>query len=436
MILMVLVPWLLVSSVQASDLRRDAVVRAVRQCRPSVVNIHGEKTIAASYDGYGHAGEPPRHVNGMGTGVVVDKRGYIVTNYHVVNGVRRIQVTMADGKTYLAQLVSFDKDSDLAVIKVDAPVDLPVISIGTSSDLMPGETVIAMGNAYGYEHTVTLGIVSALHRTVQVSDTQQYADLIQTDASINPGNSGGPLLNIDGEMIGVNVAVRAGAQGIGFAIPVDKVLETTATLLSAENVDHNWHGIAVNADPAGEQGAVVAAVDADSPAAKGGVQPGDVITGINGQIIDRPLDFQRALLERKPGEEIEVAVERNHEPLKLSFVMAERHTRRPSVEERTWNVLGLRLRSLTPGESRGWNARYRGGLAVVEVRPGGPAAAQGIRPGDVLVGMHIWETISLDNVAYVLNRDDLAQLMPLKFYIVRGRETLFGHLTLADTTRR
>ena len=142
----------------------------------------------------------------------------------------------------MATLVARDLETDLAIIKIDLPSKLPVIPIGTSSDLMPGESVIAVGNAYGYEHTVTRGIISALHRAVQVSDAQFYDDLIQTDASINPGNSGGPLLNIDGEMIGINVAVRAGAQGIGFAIPVDKAMTVAATLLGSAAASKAWHG--------------------------------------------------------------------------------------------------------------------------------------------------------------------------------------------------
>ena len=202
----------------ASDARRTADVRAVENARNSIVNIHGQKTIGASEDGAGHV-EGPRRVNGMGTGVVIDERGYIITNYHVVEGVRKIEVTLADEQTFTATLVSHDPDTDLAIIKINVGKKLPVITIGTSSDLMTGEPVIAVGNAYGYENTVTRGSVSALHRSVQVSEAQSYEDLIQTDASINPGNSGGPLLNIDGEMIGINVAVRAGAQGIGFAIP-------------------------------------------------------------------------------------------------------------------------------------------------------------------------------------------------------------------------
>ena len=205
-LLLLLVPGLL----WASELRETPIVKAVRKARPSVVNIRGEKTLPS-------VGEqtapltPGRKVNGMGTGVVIDSRGYILTNFHVVDGVREINVTFADGETRIASLVARDSSTDLAIIKVRASEPLPVIVLGTSSDLMPGESVIAVGNAYGYEHTVTRGIVSALHRAVQVSDAQFYDDLIQTDASINPGNSGGPLLNIEGRMIGVNVAVRAGA---------------------------------------------------------------------------------------------------------------------------------------------------------------------------------------------------------------------------------
>ncbi len=161
----------------------------------------------------------------------------------MVDGVRKIVVTTADRETYTAELLSHDPKTDLAVIKIESDHDFEIAPIGTSGDLMPGEDVIAVGNAFGYEHTVTRGIISALHRTVQVSDTQFYEDLIQTDASINPGNSGGPLLNIDGQMVGVNVAVRAGAQGIGFAIPIDTVLCIATDLMSVRRLENKWHGL-------------------------------------------------------------------------------------------------------------------------------------------------------------------------------------------------
>jgi len=216
---------------EPSPLRRTALVRAIERARPSVVNIHGHKTIRADRAGQGNRDEP-RRVNGMGTGVVVDERGYIITNDHVVSGVGQINVTLANGTTCIARLVDHDHRTDLALIKINVSEKLRVIAIGTADDLMVGEPVVAVGNAYGYEHTVTRGVISALHRTVQISDAQTYENLIQTDASINPGNSGGPLLNIQGEMIGINVAVRSGAQGIGFAIPVDAAVEVAADPVS------------------------------------------------------------------------------------------------------------------------------------------------------------------------------------------------------------
>jgi serine protease Do len=420
---------------RGSELRQTPIVKAVQRVRPSVVNIRGEKTVASAASQTGGV-DGARRVNGMGTGVVIDPRGYIITNHHVVDGVREIQVTLADQKRYTAALLARDLETDLALIKIECPEQIPVIPIGTSSDLMPGETVIAVGNAYGYEHTVTRGIISALHRAVQVSDAQFYDDLIQTDASINPGNSGGPLLNIDGEMIGINVAVRAGAQGIGFAIPADKVLGVAAKLLGSASVQKAWHGVVPAADAAPNgKGVVVAAVDKKSPAAEVGLAPGDVITAVAGRPVKQCLDVQRAMLGRKAGEKLELAVQRGSEPLTLQITLADLPEPLKPQSRLAWDVLGLELQPIPPEQfQQSRQSRYRGGLTVVNVRPDGPAASQGIRPGDVLVGMHVWETISLDNVTYILKRPDFASLSPVKFFILRGSETLYGYLPLAAKT--
>ncbi|HEV3137378.1 MAG TPA: trypsin-like peptidase domain-containing protein, partial [Pirellulales bacterium] len=177
-----MLPTTAVHIARASELRHTATVKLVQQARGSIVNIHGQKTLGPNDEGY-RQGEASQNVNGMGTGIIIDERGYILTNYHVVDGVKKIQVTFSDERTQIATLVANDNKTDLAVIKIDASQKLPVITVGISSDLMIGEPVVAVGNAYGYEHTVTRGIISALHRTVQVSDTQRYSDLIQTDAS-------------------------------------------------------------------------------------------------------------------------------------------------------------------------------------------------------------------------------------------------------------
>lgn len=414
---------------QGSEARRTAIVQAVENARESVVNIHGQKTLVGDDDPLAR-GDGPHKVNGMGTGIVIDERGYIITNFHVIDGVSKIEVTFADSSTAVAQLVSTDPKNDLAIVKVDLPRKMPVITIGTSSDLMVGETVIALGNAYGYEHTVTRGIVSAIHRNVQISDTQTYDDLIQTDASINPGNSGGPLLNIDGEMIGINVAVRAGAQGIGFSIPIDKAMMAAAKLMSVERVERKWHGAKTADTPSHPDGAVVTSIEDDSPAAKCGLKAGDVITTIDGKPVARSADFERDLLGRDAGKDIAVTVRRNSQPVDLKLALAELN-KKSVAGDTAWEMLGLKLQAIPVPQFQQYQSRYRGGLSVVEVRPDSPAAKQGIRRGDVLVGMHIWETLTMDNVDYVLNRPDFADFQPVKFYILRGSDTLYGHLPVS-----
>ncbi len=418
----------------ASEFRRSPIVKAVQDAEPSVVNIHGRKTVKAENASFGTP-DAIRQVNGMGTGIVIDRRGYILTNYHVVEGVSNIQVSLADGKETVARLISHDPKTDLAIIKIDGKQPLPVIHFGTSCDLMKGEPVIAIGNAFGYEHTVTDGIISALHRNVQVSDEQKYNDLIQSDASINPGNSGGPLLNIDGEVIGINVAVRVGAQGIGFAIPIDEALEVAARLMSTERLEQTTHGIVGKTicEPTRRQ-FVVSTVRENSPAGKAGLKSGDVVTAIGGQKIERGLDVELALLGQPTGDDLEIEVARGGRtvPLQLTLAQLSRTTLKPALADRSWSTIGLRLTVMDQNEFNRLGTRYRGGLTVLDVRPGSPAAQQGIRRGDVLVGMHVWETISLENIAYILDREDLSKLDSVVFYIVRGSDTLFGHLRLAS----
>jgi serine protease Do len=420
------------SHADASELRNSPIVKAVNSAAPSVVNIHGRKTVRA--ENASLASDAVRQVNGMGTGIVIDPRGYIITNFHVVEGVSNIQVTLDDDRKLIARLVANDPKTDLAIIKIDTKDPLPVIHFGTSCDLMRGEPVIAVGNAYGYENTVTRGIISALHRSVQVSDEQRYNDLIQTDASINPGNSGGPLMNIDGEVIGINVAVRVGAQGIGFAIPIDEALDVAARLMSIERLDQTTHGIVGKTICEPKQRTfVVSSVKSESPAAKSRLQSGDHITKIGSRKVERALDVELALLGRKADEEIAFEVERDGQPVTAPLALARtsRSQLKPALADRMWSVLGLRLAPMDETAFKELGTRYRGGLQVIAVRPDSPAAQQGIRRGDVLVGMHVWETVSLENMAYILDRDDLAKFDPMIFYIVRGSDTLYGHLRMA-----
>lgn len=424
----------------ASEERETPVVRAIKRARPSVVNIHTEKP-AAERDLVIAAGKS-RKVNGMGTGIVIDERGYIVTNHHVIVDCDTIRVQLPEGADYAARVVASDPPNDLAVIKIEPLKPLRTIPIGTSSDLMLGETVLAIGNAFGYHDTVTQGIISALGRYVEANESQAYRNLIQTDASINPGNSGGPLINLDGEVIGINVAIRAGAQRIGFAIPIDDARKLISNLMSIERLDSTTHGITGRDVKEGTNRLlVVDSVAPGSPALNAGLKPGDIVLKVGTLDVIDSVDLERALLGKKPGEAIDVLVRRDEKTEKLALSVSPAVTGRVTVNrtdftarasspdpiaDRHWGLLGLRMAPMPDTQKHMLPSSYQGGMQVLEVRPGSPAASNGILSGDVLVGLNDFETLTSDNISWVLDR--LTPRQPIKFYVVRGRETLFGHL--------
>ncbi len=432
----------------ASD-RETPLVKAVKRAKLAVVNIHSEKKAAQTDPMFPAA--KARKVNGMGTGVVIDERGYIVTNFHVVNGVDALRVTLFDGSSFDAQVISYDREHDLAIIKIDADKKLEVMPMGTSSDLMLGESVFAVGNAFGYEHTVTSGIVSHLSRDVEVNEQQSYQNLIQTDASINPGNSGGPLLNLDGEVVGINVAIRANAQRIGFAIPIDDARRVIANLLSIEQLNDHYHGLAAtDVKTATLRQLLVESAAPESPAAAAGFQKGDVVLKVGNTNVADSADFERALLGRSVDETVDVVVHRSDAKTTLKLKLANvagnniarrnagsatvvrgNNPERATTEKESdvaWKILGLKLERTTPDGNRLLGARYRGGMKVLDVKHGSVADQNGLRSGDILIGLHIWETVNPDNVAFVLEHPDLPDFSPLKFYILRNGETMFGYL--------
>ena len=436
------------SAVLSADDRQTPLTRAVARAAPSVGNIHTEKSSNPANNVF--STEKGRKVNGMGTGVVIDERGYMITNYHVVADVDSIRVEFADTSSYLARKINVDREHDLALIKVEATKPLKVIPHGTSSDLMICETVIAIGNPFGYGSSATVGYISALGRDVDANDTQFYKNLIQTDAAINPGNSGGPLVNIEGEMIGINVAIRAGAQRIGFAIPIDDARKIIERLMSVEQLDRTYHGlIPKNIKSASSRMLLVDGTHPDSPAAAAGLKTGDVILKAGETDVIDGADWERALLGHPVGHKIEVTVRRSDKVEKTTLVLAAYTGGRTTlsteiavapapVVDRFWVQLGLKMAALPESQKNLVGPKYRGGMRVNDVRSDGPAAVNGIQKGDILVGLDKWETMSPDNVGWILgqpNPQNADGQVSLKFFVIRGTETRYGFLPVSLTPR-
>jgi serine protease Do len=405
--------------------RETPLVKAIKRVRPSVVNIHSQKLVSSQDSG--SAGR----MSGMGTGVVVDERGYIITNYHVIEDVSSIRITLVDGATYPAEVVARDPGTDLALLRVTTAGVLPVMPLGGSDDLMHGETVVAIGNAFGYEHTITQGIVSELHRDVRLSATQEYRDLIQTDASINPGNSGGPLINIDGEMIGLNVAIRAGAQGIGFAIPIDEVKRVLANLLSVRRLRGTWHGI-VATD--GNVRVVVHEVEPGSPADRAGIRPGDQLIAVEGRQIAYTYDIERALLDKSPEEPVSLRVHRGTSESEFRMALLPAPSSEltlASGDNQAWSKLGIKLAPYSnTAELRKYSSELNGGMLIKQVRSGSPAERAGLQSGDILVGMLDYETVAESHVRYVLNVQSTQSMERVPFHVVRDGRMWKGTLNL------
>lgn len=417
--------------------RRDHVVDVYERMKAGVVNIHSERTVTAPGDDpFARQPVQPQRVNGMGTGIVLDGRGYILTNFHVVDDVTSLRVRLCDGAGYPARVVATDKEADLALIKIDPAKPLPVLGLGTSSDLMVGEAVIAIGNAFGYEHSVTDGRVSFKGRDVSLNKDMGYKGLIQTSAPINPGNSGGPLLNVLGEVVGVNVAIRAGAQSIGFALPVDAVIPRAADLIGVRRRLGIRHGLTLGDHVSREatespmrRSVIVEQVEANSPAAAAGFKPGDVVEQVDDIAVATSIDFERGLIDRAAGAKVPVRVKRGGVATALELSLQAGPKVPLTAAEAVWKRLGVRVAPVGPGAVAKANPQLHGGLEVTDVAAGGVAATAGIQKGDVLVGLHLWETLNLDNVTFVLNHKDLSTFLPLKYFVARDGKLKDGWIT-------
>ena len=346
----------------------------------------------------------PQIEHGVGSGIIITPDGYIVTNAHVVDGAVQIKVTLNDRRILKAKLIGVDKLTDLAVLKVDV-ANLPSIAWGDSTKLQPGQTVLAFGSPFGYfQFSVTRGIVSAINRPNPYSDDpRKPGNFIQTDAAINPGNSGGALVNAHGELIGINTFIitnNGSFAGAGFAIPSQIVRATAEQLIQHGKVDHGYLGIGMNdvtPDNAhffnlqDATGAIVSQVTPDSPASRGGVQTGDVITQLNGEKIVNGSALQVTVSEMAPGAKITLGVIRDGKPVTLSLTVGQFHgnaevASNDGRDGPQSGKLGLAVSDLTPDARQQINVPDQvHGVVVQSVRPASPADEAGIQPGDVIV---------------------------------------------------
>jgi len=382
--------------------RRSPIVAVFEQCRDAVVNISTTRIqrvrMLTLWDEIFDFGRPrirEQRVHSVGSGVIIHENGYIVTNAHVVAQTVDITVALADRRETPATIVSVDAEHDLAVLKVSGLGPLPYVRLAHAGDIMVGETVVAIGNPLGLQHTVTAGIVSALNREIRFGNDVTYRGLIQTDAAINPGNSGGPLLNINGELIGINTAIRGDAQNVGFAIPVGHLWALLPNMLNIERRQRVRFGLEVSGP-----NAEVAAVRPGSPAAEAGLRPGDRIARFNGAPLRDGIDYYVHLLETEPGQTIELGYRRGDET--RSARVALELLPPPDGRELAWAAIGLELAPV-PETLRRWHGLPEGlGLVVTRLRRAGPGDRAGIVRGDIVLRINRLTLRSLEDLGLAL----------------------------------
>ena len=378
---------------------QNTFINLAEHVKPSVVNIAPSTGTPHPTDRPDEGPREPKERGrpetppGSGSGVIIDKKGFIVTNNHVVGDAEEVEVRLSDKTKFTGKVVGKDPDTDLALVKIEAKKDLPFVPLADSAKLKVGQTVIAVGNPFGLDRTVTVGVISALGR--ENVNLSRYEDFIQTDASINPGNSGGPLFNIRGEVVGINTAIINFAQGIGFAIPSNMVQTVMTQLMVKGKVTRGWLGVGIQ--PLTEElankfgvkegeGVLVNEVFEGDPASKAGIQPGDVILKVDNQQVDTPNTLARVIAGFIPGKKATVEVMRDGKKKNLTIELVERKDEavQTSLPKRPEIFFGLSVQDLTPDIAERFKLKDDKGVIVTKVEAGSPAETEGLREGDLI----------------------------------------------------
>ena len=384
--------------------RRTPLVIAVEKVSPAVVNIYTSEIGPSPRNPFRSLGnnlfdqffndfisKNRSNKKSLGSGVLINKEGYILTNEHVVSRASKIRVALSDKREFEARMIGADVKSDLAIIKIDSNQILPFVPMGRSDDLMIGEQVLAIGNPFGLRHTVTTGIISALNRNIRTGKNEVYSDIIQVDASINPGNSGGPLLNINGTLIGINTAIYQKAEGIGFAIPIDNARRIVEELIRFGKVRRGWLGVSVQEmnqqllrhfQLEKNKGVLVVRVAEKSPAATAGLKRSDIIVAIGDHEVTGKSDFRARMASYAVDDRVRFAIMREGKNLELTarVIAIPRHY----VAEFTHNWLGLKVRQNNLLFAKNNRLATSKGMVVTKVVPKSPSARIGISLGDII----------------------------------------------------
>jgi serine protease Do len=383
-------------------------------------------------------GDAPEHnikQRSLGSGFIISDDGYIFTNNHVVENTDKILVKISDGKEYEAKIIGTDSKTDIALIKIKPDNNLPIVEIGDSDTLRVGEWVIAIGNPFGLEQTVTAGIVSAKGRVIGAGT---YDNFIQTDASINPGNSGGPLFNMQGKVIGINTAIVAQGQGIGFAIPINMAKSILADLKTKGKVTRGWLGISIqditediakSMSYKSKNGVLITDVFKDDPADKAGIKVGDIITEINGKAIKDTHDLLLTTASLHVGEKATIKVIRDSKVISFSITVVERKDKSEiALTKSTSGYFGINVQEITKDLAKQLGISHNAGLIVTNVEEGSPADNVGIQQHDIIIQVNKVRVSSLKQ--YTAEMTKTAEKKNVVLLIKRGNSNFFVALNL------
>jgi serine protease Do len=371
---------------------------------------------------------------GVGSGFIMSRDGYIVTNNHVVEDADQIKVKLANGKEYDAKIIGRDPKTDLALIKIDGASDLHALPMGNSNELKVGSWVVAIGSPFGLEQTVTAGIVSAKGRVI---GSGPYDNFIQTDASINPGNSGGPLINTKGEVVGINTAIVAEGKGIGFAIPVNMAKDIAPQLQEKGHVTRGWLGVSIQemtpelAKSLGlkedSKGALVAQVVPGSPAEKAGIAQGDVIVEFGGKTVAESKDLPQIVASTAVGKSVDVKLLRDGKALDRQVKISEMEENVAVNNSPARKTLGIAVQNLTPEMARRLRLTTESGVVVTRVESGSPAADAGIQTGDIIREVNRKPVKDADDLVQKIEQvKDQSSILLL---VQRGQNNMFAAVT-------